>query len=72
LKKANDSVIGQIQRYMGYVKQELAEPNQTVRGVIIVLEEDVRIKRPLAVTNIIQLYRFQVSFKFIQILTGRA
>ena len=33
--RASDSVVGQIQRYMGYVKDELAEKNQPVKGVII-------------------------------------
>ena len=37
--RASDSVVGQIQRYMGYVAQDLAEPTQRVRGVIIALED---------------------------------
>jgi restriction system protein len=52
---------------MGYVKEELAEPHQTVRGVIIALEEDLRIKRALSVTQNIDFYRYQVSFKLFQI-----
>lgn len=39
--RASDSVVGQIQRYMGYVVEELAEDHQTVRGVIIALEDDL-------------------------------
>ena len=37
LKKgcASDAVVGQIQRYMGFAQYELAEVNQTVKGVII-------------------------------------
>ncbi|MBI5805802.1 DUF1016 family protein [candidate division TA06 bacterium] len=64
--RASDSVVGQIQRYMGYVLEELAEDNQTVRGVIIALEEDLRIKRALSVTNNIDFYRYQVSFKLFK------
>jgi len=30
--RVSDSVVGQIQRYMGYVLEELAEDNQTVKG----------------------------------------
>ena len=33
--RTSDVVVGQIQRYMGYVKEELAEPGQQVKGVII-------------------------------------
>lgn len=61
--RVSDSVIGQIQRYMGYVKEELAEESQEVKGVIIALEDDIRIKRALAVTNNIEFYKYQVSFK---------
>lgn len=61
--RVSDNVVGQIQRYMGYVKEELAEKNQQVRGVIIALEDDLKIKRALSVTNNIDFYRYQVSFK---------
>lgn len=64
--RASDNVVGQIQRYMGYVKEELAENNQTVRGVIIALEDDLKIKRALSVTNNIDFYRYQVSFKLFK------
>ena len=64
--RASDSVVGQIQRYMGFVKEELAEPNQDVRGVIIALEDDLRIKRALSVTTGIEFYRYKVSFKLYQ------
>ena len=56
-------MVGQIQRYMGFVKDELAEPNQMVKGVIIGLEDDLRIRRALSVTHNIEYYRYEVSFK---------
>jgi len=61
--RASDAVVGQIQRYMGYVLEELAEDNQSVRGVIIALEDDVRIRRALKVAPNIDFYLYQVSFK---------
>ncbi len=61
--RASDVVVGQVLRYMGYVHQELAEQHQSVRGVIIALEEDPRIKRALAMTPNIDFYRYQISFK---------
>ena len=64
--RASDVVVGQIQRYMGYVLEELAEKNQTVKGVIIALDDDIRIRRALAVTNNIEFYRYQVSFKLFK------
>lgn len=64
--RASDNVVGQIQRYMGYVKDELAEPNQEVKGIIIALEDDNRIRRALSVANNIEFYRYQVSFKLFK------
>lgn len=64
--RASDQVVGQIQRYMGYVLQELAEPGQTVTGIIIALEDDIKIKRALAVASNISFYRYQVSFKLFK------
>lgn len=61
--RASDPVIGQIQRYMGYVQEELAEDDQTVQGIIIALEDDLRIRRALAVTSNIEFYRYKISFK---------
>ena len=64
--RVSDNVVGQIQRYMGYVQEELAEEGQVVKGVIIALEDDLRIRRALAVTQNIQFYRYQVSFKLFK------
>lgn len=65
--RASDAVVGQTLRYMGFAAQELAEPNQKVRGVIIALEDDQRIRRALAVTPNIDFYRYQISFKLIKV-----
>jgi restriction system protein len=48
---------------MGYVKDELAEDNQTVRGVIIAFEDDIKIRRALSVTKNIDFYTYKVQFK---------
>lgn len=64
--RASDAVVGQVLRYMGYVQEELAEPGQTVRGVIIALDDDQRIRRALAVVSNIEFYRYQISFKLLK------
>lgn len=68
LKKecASDKVVGQIQRYMGYIADEFAEPGQTVRGCIIALDDDLRLRRALSVTNSIDFYRYRVQFNLLQ------
>jgi restriction system protein len=64
--RASDSVVGQIQRYMGYIAEEIAEERQRVRGVIIALEDDLRIKRALKVAPNIEFYRYEVKFDLIK------
>ncbi len=64
--RASDVVVGQILRYMGYVNEELAEEGQTVKGIIIALEDDQRIRRALSITPSISFYRYQVSFKLVK------
>ena len=56
--RASDSVVGQIQRYMGYVAEEVADEHQRVRGVIVALEDDLRIKRALKVAPNIEFYQY--------------
>jgi len=64
--RASDVVVGQVQRYMGYVQEELAEKGQMVKGIIIALEDDLRMRRALSVTKNIEFYRYQVSFKLFK------
>lgn len=68
LKKGRASavVVGQIQSYMGYVKEFLVEKDQTVKGIIIAHEDDIRIRRALAVAQNIDFYTYKVSFKLIK------
>ena len=61
--KASDNVVGQIQRYMGFAKYMLAEEGQSVRGIIIALEDDLKIRRALSVTQNIEFYRYVINFK---------
>ncbi len=61
--RASDVVVGQVQRYMGYIKEELLESGQTVKGAIIALEDDIRIRRALSVVNNIEFYKYEVSFR---------
>lgn len=64
--RASDVVVGQTLRYMGYVQEELADGGQTVKGAIIALEDDQRIRRALAVVSTIDFYRYQISFKLVK------
>jgi len=60
--RASDVVVGQILRYMGYVKQKVATPDQTVEGVVIALDDDPKLRWALATVPHISFYRYKVSF----------
>lgn len=64
--RASDVVVGQILRYMGYVKEQIAEPHQTVEGAIIALDDDQKLRWALLAVPSISFYRYQVSFKLIK------
>ena len=64
--RASDSVVGQIQRYMGYIMSELAEPDQRVKGVVIALEDDKRIQYALKVNPSIKFLRYEINFRLIE------
>ena len=64
--RTSDVVVGQIQRYMGFIKEELAESGQEVKGIIIALEDDKKIRYALSVTNNIEFYRYKIDFKLIK------
>lgn len=59
--RASDVVVGQIQRYMGFVQEKLLEPGQSVEGVIVAREDDLRIQRALSMTRNIRFMKYRVE-----------
>jgi restriction system protein len=64
--RASDVVVGQILRYMGYVKEQIAEADQTVEGAIIALEDDQKLRLALSMVPSIRFFRYQVSFRLLK------
>lgn len=64
--KASDKVVGQIQRYMGFVHEELLESGQFVKGLIIGQDEDRSIRRALAVAPNIDFMRYEIDFRLLR------
>jgi restriction system protein len=64
--RASDSVVGQVQRYMGFIKDEYLEKDQKVRGAIIALENDLKVKRALSVTSDIDFYEYKINFDLVK------
>ncbi len=64
--RASDAVVGQALRYMGWVKEQLAQEGQSVTGAIIALDDDPRIRRAISMVPEIDFYRYQISFKLVK------
>ena len=64
--RVSDVAVGQILRYMGYVKEQIAEPDQIVEGAIIALDDDPKLRWALAAMPSVAFYRYQISFKLVR------
>lgn len=64
--RASDAVVGQVLRYIGYVKTEVAESGQEVRGAIIAFEDDHRLRRAISAVSGVEFYRYKVSFTLVK------
>jgi restriction system protein len=63
--RASDVVVGQTLRYMGYVKEQVANNDQSVEGAIIALEEDQKLKWALLSVPTIKFFRYRVDFHLL-------
>lgn len=65
LKKGrpSDQVIGQVLRYMGWVKKNLCTNGQAVKGLVICRDPDPKLSYALEMTNNIDVRYYSVSFK---------
>jgi len=64
LKKGrpSDRVVGQILRYMGWVKKNLCATGQAVKGLVICRDHDPKLTYALEMTNNIAVQYYSVSF----------
>jgi restriction system protein len=66
--RPSDDVVGQVLRYMGWVKRELLEPDQTVEGLIIALDDDLRVRNALSVIANVRFMTYRVKFDLTEVL----
>ncbi len=64
--RASDPVVGQMLRYISMVEDELAIEGQSVRGVIIALNDDRNIRAALRHQKNVEFMRYEVKFSLIQ------
>lgn len=67
--RAPDSAVGQILRYMGWIKNNMAE-GKKVSGVIVSKKSDDRIKYAVAMVPEINLFEYELSFKINEVSLG--
>ena len=61
--RTSDIVVGQLLRYMGFAKEQMAEPGQEIHGVVIALEDDQKLRWAMSAMPNVAFYRYQISFK---------
>ncbi len=64
--KGSDVVIGQILKYMGWVKENLAKSGHPVRGIIIAKDKDEKLEYALKLMPNVNLFLYKVAFELIR------
>ena len=64
--RSSDRVVGQVLRYMGWVKKNLCVDGQAVKGLIICRERDIKMDYALDMTNDIDVRYYSVSFSLAE------
>lgn len=68
LKKGrkNDEVVGQVLRYIGWVRKHLAKNEQDVRGLVVVGEKDQKLEYALEeISSKVQVKRYLINFRLM-------
>ena len=60
--RASDVVVGQTLRYMGYIKENLANENEIVKGCIVANQADDGLRNALLVSDSIDFYEYSIEF----------
>ena len=62
--EAGDKVCGQLLSYMGWVKRELAEEGQVVRGIIVANSFKEQLKYAVEAMSSVTLKRYSINFSY--------
>ena len=63
--KTSDAVVGQLLRYMGWVKRNLAEEKQSVRGIIVAGEVSEKLRYSVQELQNVDVKTYSVDFKLV-------
>ena len=64
--RPSDKVVGQVARYIGYVRTHLAKPGQAVEGLVIAHESDEALRYAVSALPGLRLMTYEVAFDFIR------
>lgn len=64
--RASDAVVGQILRYMGWVKKNLCTDQQEVKGAIVALQGDDKLENALYASPNIDFIRYEIDFRLVE------
>ncbi len=60
--RSDDAVVGQVQRYMGWVKENLATNGESVKGLIVTSEDSKKVRYALKVVPDVTFMTYEVNF----------
>jgi hypothetical protein len=67
----SDAVIGQTLRYMGWIRREIARPDQRVEGIVVVGEPDEKLLLAASATPAIRIVRYRIDLA-LQVVDERS
>ena len=59
-------VLVKIQRYKGFIKEEIANDDQKVKGLIIGLKESLVLQRAISINPDIECRIYEISFELLK------
>ncbi|MEI4233718.1 endonuclease NucS domain-containing protein [Roseovarius sp. D22-M7] len=62
-EKSSDAVVGQVLRYIGWVRKHLAEENEAVDGLVVATEGDPQLHYALEVVPAVTFKSYEVEFR---------
>lgn len=63
--QTSDKTLGQLQRYMGWVKEKLAQPEEQVSGMIIAASMTEKLRLAIKATNNIIFFRYEIDLRLL-------
>jgi len=69
LSRGDDKAMGQISRYMGWIKLNLAK-DKGVKGVIVAKKVDEKLKYAASIIPDISLFEYELNFKIQEVSIG--